>query len=397
MDIRTRGARINVREQGDGKLALVFLHYWGGSSRTWDGVIDELASQYRTIATDHRGWGDSDAPTHGYTMADLANDAQDVIEALNLRRYVLVGHSMGGKVTQLRASRRPDGLAGVVLVAPSPPSPMVLPDEQRAAMAAAYDSRESISWVLDNVLTANRLAPAYREQVIVDCLRGASQAKAAWTHAGMLEDITGDVVSINVPVMVIAGELDQVDRVETLQKELLPRIAGARLHVLPGTGHLSPLEAPFALATVIRQFVGELESRTTTSTPNTPEQVPAAFDVAFNAGDIDSLLGLFTDNATMRMADGENVASGLEALRRQFTELLKTGPHIRNHVRLSLVSGDIALLLVDWSVAVTLPDGQRANQSGTATQVMMRGDDGGWKLRISNPLGTSLAAEYTAA
>lgn len=42
MDIRTRDTRINVREQGDGKLALVFLHYWGGSSRTWDGVVDEL-------------------------------------------------------------------------------------------------------------------------------------------------------------------------------------------------------------------------------------------------------------------------------------------------------------------------------------------------------------------
>src|SRR5579864_1872869 len=85
MDIRTRGTRIHVREQGDGKLALLFLHYWGGSCRTWDGVVGELSSQYRTIATDHRGWGDSDAPNHGYTIADLANDAQDVIEALNLR------------------------------------------------------------------------------------------------------------------------------------------------------------------------------------------------------------------------------------------------------------------------------------------------------------------------
>jgi uncharacterized protein (TIGR02246 family) len=209
----------------------------------------------------------------------------------------------------------------------------------------------------------------------------------------MLEDITGDVVSINVPVMVIAGELDQVDRVETLRKELLPRIAGARLHVLPGAGHLSPLEAPSALATVIRQFVGELESHTNTSTPNTPEQVPAAFDAAFNAGDIDSVLGLFSDNATMRMADGENVASGLEELRHQFSELLKAGPRIRNHVRLSLVSDDIALVLLDWTVTVTLPDGQHASSRGTATQVMTRGDDGVWKLRISNPLGISLAAE----
>ena len=398
MDIRTRGTKIHVREQGDGELALVFLHYYGGSSRTWSGVVSELSSQYRTIATDHRGWGDSGAPEHGYSIADLANDAQDVIEALNLKRYVLVGHSMGGKTAQLLASRRPAGLAGVMLVAPSPPSPMALPQEQRAAMAAAYETRESIGWVLDNVLTANPLTPALREQVIADSLRGAPQAKAAWPNAAALEDISGEVGAVNVPVMVISGELDQVDRVETLQKELLPRFAGARLHVLPGTGHLSPLEAPSAVATLIRQFVGELESHGNEShgnriAPETPEQVPVAFDVAFNAGDVDGVLRMFTANATMRMADGVNMASGHEALRRQLTEVLKAGPHIRNQVRLSLVSDDIALVLIDWTVTVALPDGKQATSHGTATQVMARGDDGVWKLRISNPLGISRDAD----
>ena len=258
MDIRTRATTIHVRERGSGEPALVFLHYWGGSSRTWDAVVGELSSAQRSIAVDHRGWGNSAAPEQGYTIADLANDANDVIEALKLSRYVLVGHSMGGKVAQLLASRRPEGLQGVVLVAPSPPSPMVLPDEQRAAMAAAYDSRESIEWVLDNVLSANPLTPALREQVIADSLRGAPQARAAWPNAAMLEDITHEVSSINVPVLVVAGELDQVDRVDTLRAELLPRIAGSRLQVLAGTGHLSPLEAPSALAAIIRQFVGEL-------------------------------------------------------------------------------------------------------------------------------------------
>lgn len=69
---------------------------------------------------------------------------------------------------------------------------MVLPDEQRAAMTQAHDSRESIEWVLDNVLTANPLQPDCRERVIADSLRGAPQAKAAWPNAAMLEDITGD-------------------------------------------------------------------------------------------------------------------------------------------------------------------------------------------------------------
>jgi pimeloyl-ACP methyl ester carboxylesterase len=261
MDIQSNGIRIHVKErdgENPSQPAIVFLHYWGGSSRTWDGVVDALAGQYRTIATDHRGWGESDAPVEGYAIADLANDAQGVIEALNLSRYVLVGHSMGGKVAQLLASRRLPGLVGVVLVAPSPPSPTILPDEQRAAMSHAYDSRESVEWVLDNVLTANVLPPAQRERVIEDSLRGAPQAKTEWLDVAMREDITADVAAIDVPVVVIAGEQDQVDHVDTLRQELLPRIAGAQMHVLRGTGHLSPLEVPDALAALIRTFVAGL-------------------------------------------------------------------------------------------------------------------------------------------
>ncbi|QGZ42363.1 pimeloyl-ACP methyl ester carboxylesterase [Pseudoduganella flava] len=258
MFIETRGTRIHVTLQGTAEPALVFLHYWGGSSRTWDGVAGALAQRYRTVAIDHRGWGESGAPAQGYAIADLADDAQAVIAALAPRRYVLVGHSMGGKTAQLLAARRPAGLAGLVLVAPSPPLPMTLPPAQRAAMATAYDSPAAVEWVLDNVLTATPLLPALRAQVIADSLRGAPQAKAAWPNGGMLEDITADVGAIDVPVLVVAGERDQVDRVETLQQELLPRIAGARLEVLPGVGHLSPLEAPAAVADAIGRFVAQL-------------------------------------------------------------------------------------------------------------------------------------------
>jgi len=66
-----------------GELALVFLHYWGGSSRTWDAVVDDLSREYRTVATDHRGWGDSEAPEDGYRIADLAADTLGVIKALD--------------------------------------------------------------------------------------------------------------------------------------------------------------------------------------------------------------------------------------------------------------------------------------------------------------------------
>ena len=266
MNIASNGIRIHVEEQGRGELALVFLHYWGGSSRTWRHVTTALASSYRTVAVDHRGWGKSDAPLGGYGLEDLAADALGVIEALDLKSYILVGHSMGGKVAQLLASRRPKGLAGMVLVAPSPPSPMAMPVEARERMAKAYSSREAVERTLDHVLTTKPLSAEDREQVIADSLGGSPQAKAAWPRLTSQEDITGQVAAIDAPTLVIAGELDRVDSVDTLKVELMPLIPQAVLKVLPGTGHLSMLETPQAVTRLIEAFARSLRGATSSST-----------------------------------------------------------------------------------------------------------------------------------
>ncbi len=258
MKIAANGIQINVRDRGRGEPNLVFLHYWGGSSRTWSEVIDQLADQHRSIAFDHRGWGESDAPAQGYGISDLANDAQSVINALELTRYVIVGHSMGGKTAQLLASRRPAGLAGLVLVAPSPPSPTVLPGDQRDALLHAYDSRESVAYVRDHILTALPLTDVQKERVIEDSLRGAAAARQAWPTQAMFEDIRSEARLINVPTLVLSGGRDQVDPTSRLREEVLPCISGSQLQVLPQSGHLSMLEAPEAVAHAIRQFVANL-------------------------------------------------------------------------------------------------------------------------------------------
>ena len=262
MKIASNGIHIEVNDQGSGTPVIVFLHYWGGSSRTWNDVIAALPNSYRTVALDHRGWGNSDAPANGYALADFADDAQGVIESLNLGKFVLVGHSMGGKIAQLLAARRPEGLAGLVMVAPSPPVPLVLPAEVRAQMEVVYESRASVEMSIDHMLTAKTLSPEHREQVIEDSLRGAPQAKAAWPLHASHEDITREVATINAPAIVIAGELDRVDSVETLQTKLLPYIPHARIHVVPGTGHLSPLESPVEVARLVENFVESLELTT---------------------------------------------------------------------------------------------------------------------------------------
>jgi 3-oxoadipate enol-lactonase len=245
--INTNGASIRFEESGIGEPALIFLHYWGGSSRTWHGVIDLLGAKPRCIALDQRGWGGSVATDGKYDLFEMADDVEAVVRACGVGRYVLVGHSMGGKVAQIVAARQPAGLAGLVLVAPAPPTPMPVPEAIRAGMLQSYGSREGVMQAL-SVLGGASLPADLREQVIEDTLRGAPEAKRAWTERGMIQDVTAGLAAAKLPVIVIVGDDDQVEHADALREIFARFIPQASFRVLKGVGHLSPLEAPNALA-----------------------------------------------------------------------------------------------------------------------------------------------------
>ncbi|GAB0119154.1 alpha/beta fold hydrolase [Acidisoma sp. 7E03] len=260
MMITANGMTLHAEMSGQDGLALVFLHYWGGTARSWQPVIAALPETLRSVALDARGWGRSGRPADGYDIRTMADDVEAAIAALGLERYLLVGHSMGGKVAQLIASRRPAGLAGLVLVAPSPAQGKRLPLAERQAMAAAYASAEAAEWTVDNILSGRPLPAAVRAELIAGSLAGAEAAKRAWPHTGIAEDVSANLGRIEVPVRVIGGEMDKVDSVAMLQSLVLPSLGAARLTVIEGAGHLLPLEAPLEVAAQILAFVAEVEN-----------------------------------------------------------------------------------------------------------------------------------------
>jgi pimeloyl-ACP methyl ester carboxylesterase len=233
---------------------LVFLHYWGGSSRTWQPVIDRLGDR-ATLTIDARGWGQSRHLPGPYSLDRMARDVDRVVAEAGLSRYVLIGHSMGGKVAQLFAATHPVGLTGVALVGPGPakPAPAITPAYQRQ-LAHAYDSAESVAGARDHVLTATALTNEAKAQVVADSLSAGPEARTAWPLHGIAEDITAAARAIAVPVLVVAGEHDVVEPADVLRANLLPYLARAEFRLLPGTGHLMPLEAPDALAQLIAEF-----------------------------------------------------------------------------------------------------------------------------------------------
>ncbi|MBN9742926.1 alpha/beta hydrolase [Amycolatopsis sp. A1MSW2902] len=240
---------------GDGPV-LVFLHYWGGSARTWQPVLDRLPGR-AALNLDFRGWGRSRELPGPYTLEQFAHDTEAVIADAGVTDYVLVGHSMGGKVAQLAASARPAGLAGLVLVAPGPakPAATVTPGYQEG-LSHAYDSDESAAAARDTVLTATALDDETKARIVADSRSCAEEARLEWPLRGIAEDITSAARAIDVPVLVVAGEHDRVEPAGVLRDNLLPYLARASMTVLPRSGHLLPLEAPDALAQVLRSEWG---------------------------------------------------------------------------------------------------------------------------------------------
>lgn len=254
--IQTNGAEIRIAESGAGSPAIVFLHYAGGSARTWQRAIDQLGDQVHSIALDQRGWGESRVMDGRYDLDAMADDVESIVHALGLRHYVLVGHSMGGKVAQIVAKRQPEGLAGLVLVAPAPPTPMPVPQEQRASQLASYGSREGVFQVL-SILAGSPLSNELTEQVIEDTLRGAPEAKRAWFDRGMSEDITDGLDAVTIPVCVVIGDRDQVEHESALRQVFSRYLPQATFRVLEGVGHLSPLESPRELSDACAQMLAE--------------------------------------------------------------------------------------------------------------------------------------------
>lgn len=242
------GIEVQVRD-GRGPV-LVMVHYWGGSARTWAPVIDRLPGDRAVVAFDQRGWSSSRGLPGPYGLHRLADDLLDVVGGLG--DFVLVGHSMGAKVSQLAAARHPSGLAGLVLVAPAPARPpaSITPQAQQM-LSHAYDSAETVGQAIDHVLTGSPLDPGVRAAVIEDSLAAEAAAREVWPLEGIAEDITGAARAIEVPVLVLAGEHDRVEPPQVLRENLLPYLRDARFQVLPGTGHLIPLEAPGLLSAAL--------------------------------------------------------------------------------------------------------------------------------------------------
>ncbi len=250
---------LNISEAGVGNYnktrpSLVFLHYFGGSSQSWTEVIAQLADDYHCVAPDLRGFGASDDSAESYTIEDYADDVQELIALLKIENFVLIGHSMGGKFALALAARNPKGLQSLILLAPSPPTAEPIPEDERNRLLKAHGNRCAATETVCKAAGA-KLSGEVFERAVNDNLRSSEKAWRAWLRRESRVDISAMMPNVAVPVLVLSGENDKGIDKNLLEREVVRRIEGAKLVVIPDAGHLLPLEVPETAAKLIAEQV----------------------------------------------------------------------------------------------------------------------------------------------
>lgn len=258
------GRRIHYLDVGAaaGSPPLVLLHAFPLSSQMWAPQIACLAAGHRVVAPDLAGFGGTD-PLHDpstATMEAMADDVVAVVESLGVGPVVVGGLSMGGYVAFDLVRRRPELLAGVILADTRAASDTPEVVDRRTAQQAQVGGgdRESVMEALLGGLLGDSTRSS--RPALVDQVRAlmGEQPDAAYTAA--LEAMKGRADStpllggITVPVLVIVGAEDALSTPDAVAEWQLS-IAGSKLVVLDGAGHLSNLEAPDGFNSALIDFV----------------------------------------------------------------------------------------------------------------------------------------------
>jgi pimeloyl-ACP methyl ester carboxylesterase len=249
--------------------ALVLMHFLGGSGREWDEVVAQLGVAYKTVRIDLPGFGGS-ADIPGYTIEEMADAAAATIEAAGLKRYVLVGHSMSGTVAMVLARRAQDAaderLAGLVLVAPSPPGPEPMDDSKRSMMVGLLGERHEDDRARARAyITKNELRdipPSVEERASQEVLRMNRTAWVAWVTKGSKEDWTQFIGVLDIPALVIAGEKDLSLGPKQQVELTLTHLRRGDMVTVKNCSHLVPMEQPDEMTALLRGFLHRIAPET---------------------------------------------------------------------------------------------------------------------------------------
>lgn len=240
---------------------LVMLHGIFQSARTYDHIAARLTDDYRVIAMDLRGHGESDwSPAAAYTADDYARDLHALVGQLDLQRVAITGCSIGGRVAQVYAGLHPDRVSRVIMQDVGPARP-----ESTTRTLTARVGRDEDGWASEEELFQSlRRNPGqvseeiHRRQVQYETRR-LPNGRIAWRYdpkvtsgLGPIE-LWSSVERTRVPLLYVVGGRSRL--VTAAEQERLVALPHVEVVTIPDAGHYPHQDSPDRLVAVIREFL----------------------------------------------------------------------------------------------------------------------------------------------
>jgi 3-oxoadipate enol-lactonase len=231
--IRIGDTELRVEATRAGSPNLLCLHGLVDTLDIWDRIAAPLAERGRLVRYDQRGHGESGAPAGPYRRADLADDAIRLLDALELDRAVLVGHSMGGIVSMATALAYPDRVAGLVLIGTaSQCSEKVAGWYERIALAGEAGGTAGLARAIYGEKSNKKIAGD-----------AVGIAHVTRTLKSLFDDpLTPKLDQIACPVLLLVGEKDPMG--PKASEIIASKLPDAELEVVPGCGHWIHVDEP---------------------------------------------------------------------------------------------------------------------------------------------------------
>jgi pimeloyl-ACP methyl ester carboxylesterase len=249
--VRGPGGPLVVEEHGAGSLPLVLVHGMVADATFWRSTVRALDGRHRLIIPELRGHGRSGPAGDGdYSIAACASDLEAVLDAFDLTRVVLVGHSFGASVAIELASRFPDRVAALVVVDGAGDFAFVPPDALRGFMAglesdSAYS--DTVEGAFDVALDGARPDTERRVRAAIlaaprPMVRAMYRSLLSYHPTESLDRYPGPVLLITAPVNAASFALHELR--PTLPRELIGAVS-----------HWIMMDAPVAFARILERFL----------------------------------------------------------------------------------------------------------------------------------------------
>ena len=249
------GVPIRFQVTGKGEPTLVLVHGWAFDRHLWDGQVPRLSARHRVVTLDLAGHGESGRERAQWTMSAFGQDVKAVVEAVNAKQVVLVGHSMGGPVVLEAARVMPERVKGVVLVDTLLDVGQRTPPEQIDAMAKQLqaDYKTTATQMATEYLFAPGTPATVRERVLRHATAippdiSIAMLRQSWSHDPLpaLREIKAPIRAVNA------------DKFPTNLEVNRRHMPGYEAIIVTGTGHYPMLEDPGRFSPALAQALSKV-------------------------------------------------------------------------------------------------------------------------------------------